>query len=218
MKVEAALLRLGCLEFTKNDPLNEEALLSLDEIHPIFDPSNWLPVPSPELRHQGYINMRPALALATKLITSEMTMGWWIHTLYGKLSRHEKSGRWYLADDPRELNLEQAKLDVEAKFSELSKIVQFYWIPRIDGKDDPAGSPASMASYSPYDVMGYFDKERFPLGAVKDGRFLPTIGVDVLFLQHLTHSPGTPQLSQDSNLRLQFYIAVILVHELAHVF
>ncbi|KAF2659103.1 hypothetical protein K491DRAFT_215817 [Lophiostoma macrostomum CBS 122681] len=215
MTMETALLHLGCLEFAINEHLQEGALLNLNEIHTLFAPSNWLPVPTEELCHQAYMNMRPALALATKLITSKEMMNWWMHALYGNLSRHKKSGRIYLADDYRELDTKQAKLEVDAKFSEVAEKIRFYWMPPvcIDRKESLAG----MASYSPYDVMSHLDEAQFPTDHSETGRFLPTIGLDVQFLHHLVHSPGTPALSHGSNLRLQFYIAIVLVHELAHV-
>ena len=74
--------------------------------------------------------MRPAFALATKMITCDSLLGWWIRVLYGSLREDEATGRRYFAPDlEREQNFPQAKKELEAVFAKLGDKLRWHWKP-----------------------------------------------------------------------------------------
>jgi hypothetical protein len=68
--------------------------ITSDDVDPIFSKKNF--DMSLKVVGEAYEALRPALALATKLITTDEVLGWWIHVLYGSV-QVDASGKRYLA-------------------------------------------------------------------------------------------------------------------------
>ncbi|KAF2659171.1 hypothetical protein K491DRAFT_216684 [Lophiostoma macrostomum CBS 122681] len=202
-----------------------------DPIHPVFRPQNF--DSSLSIADQAYAAMRPALALATKLITTDEALGWWIHVLYGEARNDGHShayantgagagtgGRPYLAPNALESNLSQAKADLAARWDALSSILVFYWRASTVRGRSVCATTASNALQVLCELRGVpYTPPSISAGAgVGAHTFSPRIGLSSIFLYHLISPVARQARTACEEMRVQMYLAVTLVHELAHVF
>ncbi|KAF2240940.1 hypothetical protein BU26DRAFT_611154 [Trematosphaeria pertusa] len=168
--------------------------------------------------------MQPALALATQWLTHASLRGWWIHALYGRYSIDSSTGRRTLApDESREADLDTAARDLEDAFARLAGVVRFYWAPVESGDAVTSVNKwwalGRMAGSNDDDDEGGGGDGEAWIAAAERAPVAPVIGVPTLFLYHLLSPRGACLAGGAcSELRLQFHIAKILVHEVAHAF
>ncbi|KAF2786370.1 hypothetical protein K505DRAFT_343863 [Melanomma pulvis-pyrius CBS 109.77] len=204
------LLKLHCIEVV---PFLSSSYISLHDtaIHPIFSSLLWDRTGVQEFIDPSHDAMRPAIALATKWITSDLFLGWWIRVLYGTFETDKESGKLYLAASPKEHDFPQAKADLEKAFAQLAENLRYYWKPEDEN--------TAATSRNPWMALWGLDNQRWDAEAdAHINEFAPCINLPTIFLYHLLSPRGARQASTCSNLRLQFHIAKTLVHELAHAF
>jgi hypothetical protein len=76
-----------------------------------------------------YKNMRPALALATRLICTKSLQKWWHHTL-------NSQQRIYIDSKQRYLKALKLRRDVDEAFLELAGKIRWFWLPDVVFQDN----------------------------------------------------------------------------------
>lgn len=186
-------------------------------IHKIFRPLNFRnPILAPgladERMQQAWENMRPALTLATRFLTDPQFRGFWYHLMYGTPVTDAKTKKEYLQHSDQEDDLETARTDFAALLEHLADRITYYWRP--ENKRLPAVGVACATFWRAFGAFidtSPFDRFRKPNGAHNS-----FIGLSSMFLYNLISENAVTYRDINSDIRLQWNLAVTLTHELAH--
>ncbi|KAJ4352523.1 uncharacterized protein N0V89_007872 [Didymosphaeria variabile] len=187
-------------------------------IHRVFRPSNFqnplLKVKLPEERqHQVWVNMRPALILATKFLLDQRHGAFWYHLMYGTAVTDRATRKSYLMHSPKENDLETAQADFAALLESLADRMSFYWRPAMHN----GGHVNAIYGSSFWQTLEEFvDITRWQNLRRRAEGYNGYIGLSSNFLYNLIgrHAPTRTHVEADINI--QFLLAVTLTHELAH--
>ncbi|ORY02050.1 hypothetical protein BCR34DRAFT_618166 [Clohesyomyces aquaticus] len=163
------------------------------DMHPIFRRSSWAGVC---FLDEVYEQMKPALTLVTKLITTKGLNGWRAHALYGTLEIDFSPGKRFFKENILETDLAQARLDVAAHWEMLSTNLVFYRLPQRsnDAKSTIHGCLCNFAWAALVDLSPAILLSR---KAPPKHMFEPQIGLHVeliyLLLSPLNGLPTVPE-------------------------
>ncbi|KAL1601524.1 hypothetical protein SLS60_006439 [Paraconiothyrium brasiliense] len=203
-----------------------EDYLDLNDIHPIFRFDNFDTTLLGKYRaRKAWKAMRPALALATKFLTSpDAKRDFWHLLFFGELKTDEATGKRYLVHSTKEYDTSSTSGYFENCLLEMSECINFFWTPlnaRHNGKRyngifyPDLGSALGMVDRSVLDVIAERDND-----ATQD--YLHSwhghIGLSSVYLYHLLSlkSPARPGNWNSANMRLQLSLATLICHELSH--
>lgn len=169
---------------------------------------------------QVYEVLLPALRLATKLLGTDEAYSWLYHVLKGRvvslqgvdIETDKPISKLVLQTDPGDVDLTQARVEVDAQWKRIAKDIKFHWSP------------------SGHDRLGVMYRSR--LAALKDlnptlniteedahnDQYFPHIGLSTMFGYQLLHPSVTAKQSIWERMRIYFLLAKVIVHELAHAF
>ncbi|KAF2451231.1 hypothetical protein P171DRAFT_467855 [Karstenula rhodostoma CBS 690.94] len=187
-------------------------------IHRVFRPSNFQnPMLQPRLpdgrRHQAWVNMRPALILATKFLLDPQFGAFWNHLMYGTPVTDAATRRSYLEHSDLENDLKTARADFEALLGSLADRVTFYWRP----EKSEGSTLGAIFRMSFWEVLEEFiDVSRFQHLKKPAEGYNGFIGLSSKFLYNLMSENAVTYTDVDADIRFQFLLAVTLTHELAH--
>ena len=198
--------------------------LDLEDIHPIFSHLNLekcLLQTDLSIRAIGQAtrNLRPALALATKLLTAPELQSWWYHLMYGTIGTSITTKKTQLLPSPMEQDIPTARADFAALLEALACRMQFYWAP-FHVPNRPGPKPDAVHStWGFWEMLSdYLDISKIVLRLARKRAqgYNGLIGISSMTLYHLLspESPTRESLEQDTCLHVQ--LAFTLVHELAH--
>ncbi|KAL1597907.1 hypothetical protein SLS60_008395 [Paraconiothyrium brasiliense] len=215
-KFEGDMFEVGVGPFVQAFQNSPDALDP--RIHRLFRPSNFqnplLKVKLPEERqHHIWINMRPALTLATKFLLDRRHGAFWYHLMYGTPVTDRATRKSYLMHSPQENDLETAQADFAALLESLADRMSFYWRPaRWNGKELNAIHGSSFWQT----LQEFVDMSRWQNLARPAEGYNGYIGLSSNFLYNLIgrHAVTRTHIAPDMNM--QFLLAVTLTHELAH--
>ena len=192
------------------------------KIHPIFRWSNWqtiLDVAFGTSRaRDAWASMAPAFILATKMLTSPMTEGFWHHLMCGvlddgsSLNTAPHLAPTHMGQDPEFLRANFKKL-----LEGLTDRVKFYWQTNSD----------FHATFTPcfWSVLGRIDPElrsevqgrnRHLVSRVKGKYLLGYIGINPAYLYALLRPRRPSPDGINERARVQLSLALTLCHELSH--
>lgn len=187
-------------------------------IHRVFRPSNFQnPMLQTRLtegrRHQAWVNMRPALTLATKFLLDPRCGAFWNHLMYGTPVTDATTRKSYLEHSDLENDLQTARTDFAALLESLADRTTFYWRPeRSEGP-----TLAGQTGFSFWQILGEFiDTSRFDHFRKSAEGYNSFIGLSSKFLYNLTSQSAVTFTDNEADIRFQFLFAVTLTHELAH--
>ncbi|KAL5379248.1 hypothetical protein DPSP01_008523 [Paraphaeosphaeria sporulosa] len=187
-------------------------------IHRVFRPSNWQnPMLQPRLtegrRHQAWVNMRPALTLATKFLLDPRFGAFWYHLMYGTPVTDAATRKTYLEHSNREDDLQTACADFEALLESLADRTTFYWRPEKSEGPTFAG----VTQFSFWEILkDFIDSSRFDRLRKPVDSYNSYIGLSSKFLYNLMSENAVTYSDVNADIRLQFVLAVTITHELAH--
>ncbi|KAF2793614.1 hypothetical protein K505DRAFT_218533, partial [Melanomma pulvis-pyrius CBS 109.77] len=197
--------KLGYLEVLHEDL---EAFVNGGEIHPIFRASNFIIDPNLPGKNEMYRAMAPALRVVSNFIVSKEFSQWWLQVRYGKRSETcpvflESS---YL-EDPL-----QAHYLLQQEFLEISEYIKFTWLA-----EDPMGNADGITAATIPMLLRYLENKEVSnkLGNMAARVSNPTIALSIRYYRYLLVSK---KMTPGENLRFQFTLARLLLHELGHAF
>jgi hypothetical protein len=99
--------------------------IDYDDIHPLFQFGNWDFDPGISAHKNAIWNeMKPALALVTKFLTTPEAYAWWFHAKYGKVQ--ESDAHRHVIPSSESINYNEARKKFDAVLLELSNQISFY--------------------------------------------------------------------------------------------
>ena len=210
----------------ENDRLPPSTHISLDDIHPIFAFQRFDKTLLGTYRMKKVYNaMRPALALATKLLTAPEARKFFWHRLYfGKLTRSKMqpngTGKVFLTPSPTDF--EQADKEFDRVLNDVAERLSFSWHPSISNCDGLCARDfISHVSNINDPLAQQIYKKCNDTGRKHLFSFAPCISLDANVLYHLLR-PGSPaRMGSDgpwntTNMRLQLSLSQKILHELCH--
>ncbi|KAF2018108.1 hypothetical protein BU24DRAFT_421111 [Aaosphaeria arxii CBS 175.79] len=215
---EHSLQQMGCLEV----PSLPRPTLRND-IHRIFRLDSWM-------RGYGqgterfYTRMKPALRLASLMITESCMLPWFTHLCHGKRVRvegtHDSKGYVYL--EPRRPSREGIE-EVRRALRDLAEVVVFMFVPErySEGKwKNSWGTSAVCWRKWPWSrrfrAVDYPFMSRAAVRFEGEGHGLPEIALNREFARFF--DSGYEECTSSEQYRVMYMFAVTLVHELAHAF
>jgi hypothetical protein len=206
------LLEHGFLEC--NLDVHSEYLCEGDEIHDVFARKNFDNTLA--YADEAYEAIKPALRLATKLIQCPELTSWWIHIRLGKLRKDGPTGRWYLEETLEENDPMIAQHVLAETWQRLSNTTTIYWFPQDEQMYEKTvvfgiNSPCILRALCLFDPVAgkhCHHPELCPL--------VQHIGLNTCYLYALLSPEARKGRTPCEEMRLQFLITKVLVHEIAH--
>ncbi|KAL5440395.1 hypothetical protein PMIN05_004941 [Paraphaeosphaeria minitans] len=187
-------------------------------IHRVFRPSSWQnPILQPRLtegrKHQAWVNMRPALILATQFLLDPRLGAFWYHLMYGTPVTDAASRKTYLEHSNLEDDLQTTRADFAALLDNLADRVTFYWRP--ENSKEPTVVGITQSSF--WDILDDFiDTSRLDHLRKPEESFNSFIGLSSKFLYNLMSVTAVTHTDMNADIRFQFLLAVTITHEIAH--
>ncbi|KAF2703618.1 hypothetical protein K504DRAFT_451472 [Pleomassaria siparia CBS 279.74] len=189
--------RLGYLE---GAPLDLDNFVQGGKIHPIVQEWSW--IVDPELDgHEVYVAMKPALRLVSEFLYSKEFYHWWFKVRCGRISHTTPRVLILDAEDSRD-----AHQLVKDSLLELAHCIRFTW-----GEEDVMDADGLTISTIPNLISLLLNKPY----EKTDRKPNPTI---VLSIAHYNRLKTLAALTPGENLRFQFCLAKLILHELGHAF
>jgi hypothetical protein len=182
-----------------------------NDIIPMFK-DRWLTGPGQHTSEIIYA-IKPALKLASRLLTEEFPLRWFAHLTFGE-RRRKPTGQVYIVPTPKSLSAEAID-EVKENIRNVGKLVTFMWDPHGRCCNDAHGltlnAKEGLDSYREFQQSDWPPTHR----PARPGYARPLVVINRGFQDYFL---GNMQLSQDEEYRVLLMLAVTLVHEFTHAY
>jgi hypothetical protein len=177
---------------------------------PMF--SRWVTGPG-QHTSQIYPRIKPALQLASRLLTEDFPLTWWTHLTYGE--RRADSAGTYIADNPYSRTPE-AIAQVKRKILKAGKVITFMFEPEGYETDRAHGSTTAYKHHR--DFFEEIRQRDWPPVDTSDdgGHARPCVVINSKTQEFFLHRYSSA--SQDEIYRALCMFTITLVHEFAHAY
>ncbi|KAF2871469.1 hypothetical protein BDV95DRAFT_494254 [Massariosphaeria phaeospora] len=191
-----------------DDQSSPEAGALLDnEIHPIFEFSNWV---GPKNLYEFFGSVEPALRLATLWLEIPTFLKWWVDLYHGRPAFDEK-GRVFIRCDDDELPENAFEMVVD-ELRKLAGKITFSFLSKdqMDGAEGVCFSDLRPMVHKMQDSL----QDRTFWYNSWDNTNEPTIALKVSYIDDMIETTHT---SAQFILQRHFRFATLILHELSHV-
>lgn len=192
--------------------------IDVTQIHPLLRFENFATGMTEEVNRQAWGAMAPALALASKFLTTPELQSFWYRVAFA--TPVIQDGKKVLVRSALEDDPVKARVEFETLLMTLANKIRFLWSPTVVNKGSVIYGYCAKHVFAAIQVMnpdeGSLLEQRYA-GQMQDPHFYESrIALTTLFLYHLL-SPRSKVRNDDCTMmRLQFCVAEVLCHEIAH--
>lgn len=170
-----------------------------NDLHPMLYRNRW-----PGVRDNDWLTLQPVLRLASMFLTTPTSWEWYEHVATGVI-KQRRNGTTYIDSPSEQLTQEQKQNVVRDILLKMTDTTTFFIGNNVDERyvshfiEKDADAFARIRRFDMYNPMH------------------PSIHINPERLERLRALEGSP-LGQRGYLFMVFYVASILLHEIAHVF
>ncbi|KAF2709394.1 hypothetical protein K504DRAFT_490902 [Pleomassaria siparia CBS 279.74] len=213
-KFQRELHENGCLEVNNLSTPNLR-----NEIHPIFAKGRWV-TGFGQVTHKSYQQMKPALQLASLLLTENPVLPWFQHVTYGHRTEDcsEKPPKVYIAVHKGE-HTSRAKEETRRRLEDMSSFLTLMFVPSTEATTANGLSFAYLHDVPWYrqfrsTQLPHFGDEYKAQQYAHHGQ--PAICMAASFHDYFSHEYKNASLSY--HYRMMYFFTMVLVHECAHAY
>ncbi|KAJ4292028.1 hypothetical protein N0V90_009927 [Kalmusia sp. IMI 367209] len=189
-------------------------------IHPIFESSKW--DQSVPVALDFYNAIRPALRLASHLLTARELSDWWVHVHYATGTTNNKQAKKeVLVSTAGEIDPDVGYDAAQAALRELAESTRWYIRPLC-----PADAVTDRNLWDALKQM--YEGSKAPkeptleevifVSSVAADAVAPVLGIASEYVYRVLSEHGSSKRSVGRDMRTQFRLAISLVHEVSHAF